>query len=139
MKINKKLIKELSDSLEEFNLTQLEYSDGNTTVKVGKGAVSTSLLTSSNVESNEEIAKEDPSLDIVKSPIVGTAYLASQPGEKPFITLGGQVKKGETLLIIEAMKTMNHIQSKIDGVIKEILIQDGEAIEFDQILVKIKS
>ena len=139
MKINKDLIKELTDSLEEFDLTELEYSDGKTTVKVGKGTKSNSALINSSSVINKKIELEDTSINIIKSPMVGTSYLASEPGGKSFITLGCKVKKGDTLLIIEAMKTMNHIQSSLDGEIKEILIKDGEAVEFDQILVKIKS
>jgi acetyl-CoA carboxylase biotin carboxyl carrier protein len=138
MKIDKDLIKQLSDSLNEFNLTELEYSDGKTSIKVGKGskAIAASLSTETPVKPIAQ--QEDNSLNIIRSPMVGTAYLSPEPGAKPFVSVGNKVKKGDTILIIEAMKTMNHIQSTLDGEVKEILINDGEAVEFDQALAKIK-
>jgi acetyl-CoA carboxylase biotin carboxyl carrier protein len=138
MKIDKDLIKQLSDSLNEFNLTELEYSDGKTSIKVGKGskAIAASLSTETPVKPIAQ--QEDNSSNIIRSPMVGTAYLSPEPGAKPFVSVGNKVKKGDTILIIEAMKTMNHIQSTVDGEVKEILINDGEAVEFDQVLAKIK-
>lgn len=139
MKIDKDLIKQLSESLNEFHLTELEYSDGKTTIKVGKGSktiTATSPTTESSVKTQAQ--KEDTSSNIVRSPMVGTAYLSPEPGAKPFVSVGNKVKKGDTILIIEAMKTMNHIQSTVDGEVLEILINDGEAVEFDQALAKIK-
>ena len=143
MKINKDLIKTLSGYLEEFKLTSLSYKDGDISIKVGKetkaAAVASTPLTAAPtaaVTTDEPI--EDPSLHLIKSPMVGTAYLAAEPGAKPFVTVGAQVKKGTTILIIEAMKTMNHIQATADGELKEVCVKDGEAIEFDQILAKIK-
>jgi acetyl-CoA carboxylase biotin carboxyl carrier protein len=139
MKIDKDLIKQLSESLNEFHLTELEYSDGKTTIKVGKGSkaiTTTSPTTESSVKTQAQ--KEDTSSNIVRSPMVGTAYLSPEPGAKPFVSVGNKVKKGDTILIIEAMKTMNHIQSTVDGEVIEILINDGEAVEFDQALAKIK-
>ena len=139
MKIDKDLIKQLSESLNEFHLTELEYSDGKTTVKVGKGSkaiTTTSPTTESSVKTQAQ--KEDTSSNIVRSPMVGTAYLSPEPGAKPFVSVGNKVKKGDTILIIEAMKTMNHIQSTVDGEVIEILINDGEAVEFEQALAKIK-
>ena len=143
MKINKDLIKTLSEYLKEFKLTSLSYKDGDISIKVGKeanvAAVSSAPLPAAPkaaATSNEQI--EDPSLQLIKSPMVGTAYLAAEPGARPFVTVGTQVKKGTTILIIEAMKTMNHIQASADGELKEICVQDGEAIEFDQILAKVK-
>ena len=138
MKIDKDLIKQLSDSLNEFNLTELEYSDGKTSIKVGKGskAIAASLSTETPVKPIAQ--QEDNSSNIIRSPMVGTAYLSPEPGAKPFVSVGNKVKKGDTILIIEAMKTMNHIQSTFDGEVKEILINDGEAVEFDQALAKIK-
>ena len=139
MKIDKDLIKQLSESLNEFHLTELEYSDGKTTVKVGKGSkaiTTTSPTTESSVKTQAQ--KEDSSSNIVRSPMVGTAYLSPEPGAKPFVSVGNKVKKGDTILIIEAMKTMNHIQSTVDGEVIEILINDGEAVEFEQALAKIK-
>jgi len=139
MKIDKDLIKQLSESLNEFHLTELEYSDGKTTIKVGKGSkaiTTTSPTTESSVKTQAQ--KEDTSSNIVRSPMVGTAYLSPEPGAKPFVSVGNKVKKGDTILIIEAMKTMNHIQSTVDGEVLEILINDGEAVEFEQALAKIK-
>ena len=139
MKIDKDLIKQLSDSLNEFHLTELEYSDGKITIKVGKGSkaiTTTSPTTESSIKTQAQ--KEDTSSNIIRSPMVGTAYLSPEPGAKPFVSVGNKVKKGDTILIIEAMKTMNHIQSTVDGEVIEILINDGEAVEFDQALAKIK-
>jgi len=139
MKIDKDLIKQLSDSLNEFHLTELEYSDGKITIKVGKGSkaiTTTSPTTESSIKTQAQ--KEDTSSNIVRSPMVGTAYLSPEPGAKPFVSVGNKVKKGDTILIIEAMKTMNHIQSTVDGEVIEILINDGEAVEFEQALAKIK-
>ena len=139
MKIDKDLIKQLSESLNEFHLTELEYSDGKTTIKIGKGSkaiTATSPTTESSVKTQAQ--KEDTSSNIIRSPMVGTAYLSPEPGAKPFVSVGNTVKKGDTILIIEAMKTMNHIQSTADGEVIEILINDGEAVEFEQALAKIK-
>ena len=139
MKIDKDLIKQLSDSLNEFDLTELEYSDGKITIKVGKGSkaiTTTSPTTESSIKTQAQ--EEDTSANIVRSPMVGTAYLSPEPGAKPFVSVGNKIKKGDTILIIEAMKTMNHIQSTVDGEVIEILINDGEAVEFEQALAKIK-
>ena len=138
MKIDKDLIKQLSDSLNEFNLTELEYSDGKTSIKVGKGSKAIAASHSAETTIKPVAPQEDNSSHIIRSPMVGTAYLSPEPGAKPFVSVGNKVKKGDTILIIEAMKTMNHIQSTLDGEIKEILINDGEAVEFDQALAKIK-
>ena len=139
MKIDKDLIKQLSESLNEFHLTELEYSDGKTTIKVGKGSKAITTTTPTTESSAKTQAqKEDTSSNIVRSPMVGTAYLSPEPGAKPFVSVGNKVKKGDTILIIEAMKTMNHIQSTVDGEVLEILINDGEAVEFEQALAKIK-
>ena len=140
MKINKNLIKDLSDHLDEFNLTELSYSDGTTTIKVGKGNKSTISNAASAPYSPQEKEKnnEDDSLNLIKSPMVGTVYLSPEPGAKPFATVGAKIKKGSTIVIIEAMKTMNHIQATIDGELKELCVSDGEAIEFDQVIAKIK-
>jgi acetyl-CoA carboxylase biotin carboxyl carrier protein len=138
MKIDKKLIKELSENLDEFNLTEISYSNGITTIKVGKASGQVSVVNSSPAIANEKKVEIDPSVQLIKSPMVGTAYLSPEPGAKPFASIGKKVKKGETILIIEAMKTMNHIQASVDGEIIELLVSDGEAIEYDQILAKIK-
>ncbi len=138
MKIDKKLIKELSENLDEFNLTEISYSNGITTIKVSKASSQVSVVNSSPAIANEKKVEIDPSVQLIKSPMVGTAYLSPEPGAKPFTSIGKKVKKGETILIIEAMKTMNHIQASVDGEIIELLVSDGEAIEYDQILAKIK-
>jgi acetyl-CoA carboxylase biotin carboxyl carrier protein len=138
MKIDKKLIKELSENLDEFNLTEISYSNGITTIKVSKASSQVSVVNSSPAVANEKKVEIDPSVQLIKSPMVGTAYLSPEPGAKPFASIGKKVKKGETILIIEAMKTMNHIQASVDGEIIELLVSDGEAIEYDQILAKIK-
>ena len=138
MKIDKDLIKQLSDSLNEFNLTELEYSDGKTSIKVGKGSKAIAASLSTETATKPIAQQEDNSSNIIRSPMVGTAYLSPEPGAKPFVSVGNKVKKGDTILIIEAMKTMNHIQSTVDGEVIEILINDGEAVEFEQALAKIK-
>ena len=139
MKIDKNIIKELSKCLEEFNLTELNYSDGKTEVKVSKNnkQISSNIATPSNTKMEVE-TNDDPLVQIIKSPMVGTAYLSPEPGAKPFATVGSKIKKGSTILIIEAMKTMNHIQATADGELIELCVSDGEAIEYDQVLAKIK-
>ena len=141
MKIDKKLIKELVDNLKEFNLTELEYQDGQTKIKVSKAAktIETSK-TSSVVSPNKTVLKNsDDSEGIrVKSTIIGTAYLAPEPGAKKFVKIGDKVKKGQTIMIVEAMKTMNHVPSTGDGEVKKILVEDGQPVEFGQTLVLLK-
>ncbi len=139
MKIDKKLIKELTDYLSEFNLTEIEYSEKDFKIKVSKA----SSLVSSNEKTprvevsagKNKIEKEVASGNKVASPIIGTAYLAPEPGGKKFIEIGKKVKKGDTLMIVEAMKTMNHVPSPYDGVVKEICVSDGQPVEFDQVIV----
>ena len=139
MKIDKKLIKELTDYLNEFNLTEIEYSEKDFKIKVSKAS---SLISSGEkiprVEvstGKNKIEKEVASGNKVTSPIIGTAYLAPEPGGKKFIEIGKKVKKGDTLMIVEAMKTMNHVPSPYDGVVKEICVSDGQPVEFDQVIV----
>ena len=139
MKIDKKLIKELTDYLNEFSLTEIEYSEKDFKIKVSKAS---SLISSSektpSVEvssSKNKIENEVESGNKVTSPIIGTAYLAPEPGGKKFIEIGKKVKKGDTLMIVEAMKTMNHVPSPHDGVVKEICVSDGQPVEFDQVIV----
>jgi acetyl-CoA carboxylase biotin carboxyl carrier protein len=135
MKIDKKLIKELVDYLNEFNLTELEYGQSNTKIKVSKKK--------SDIPTTNEITQlttEKKKTDLFKgvkitSPIVGTAYLAPQADGKKFIEVGKKIKKGDTIMIVEAMKTMNHVPSPIDGVVKEICVEDGQPVEFAQVLV----
>ena len=137
MKIEKKLIKELVDNLKEFNLSELEYQDGQTKIKVSrtlKGIEQTK--TSAVVSPNKTVLNNSDSNEGVriKSPIIGTAYLAPEPGGKKFTEVGKKIKKGDTVMIVEAMKTMNHVPSPFDGVVKEICVEDGSPVEFDQII-----
>ena len=141
MKIDKKLIKELVDNLKEFDLTELEYQEGQTKIKVSKAPKGIEQVkTSAVVSQNKSVLKSsDESEGIrVKSPIIGTAYLAPEPGAKKFIEVGDKIKKGQTVMIVEAMKTMNHVPSNTDGVVKKILIEDGQPVEFGQTLVILK-
>ena len=141
MKIDKKLIKELVDYLKEFELNELEYQEGQTKIKVSKGSKGIEQIkTSSVVSPNKSVLKSsDESEGIrVKSPIIGTAYLAPEPGAKKFVEVGDKIKKGQTVMIVEAMKTMNHVPSTADGTIKKILIEDGQPVEFGQTLVLLK-
>ncbi len=138
MEIKKDKIKELVNILDELKLSELSYSDGKTSIKVGKGSIMSSNIVEQNISSKSMKVKQSVKFVGVKSPMVGTAYLAPEPGAKPFVEVGSKIKKGDTVLIIEAMKTMNHIPSAQDGVIEEILVKDGESVEFDQELIKIK-
>tara|TARA_A100001015_G_scaffold230455_1_gene260736 strand:+ start:144 stop:569 length:426 start_codon:yes stop_codon:yes gene_type:complete len=141
MKIDKKLIKELVDNLKEFELTELEYQEGQTKIKVSKASKEISIGKSSSIVSpNKSVLQStDESEGIrVKSPIIGTAYLAPEPGAKKFVEIGDKIKKGQTVMIVEAMKTMNHVPSTSDGEVKKILIEDGQPVEFGQTLVLLK-
>ena len=141
MKIDKKLIKELVDHLSEFNLTELEYQEGQTKIKVSKNTQSFEQFTSSAVVSPNKtvLNKADDGEGVrVKSPIIGTAYLAPEPGSKKFVEVGDKIKKGQTIMIVEAMKTMNHIPSTSDGTVKKILVNDGQPVEFGQPLIVLK-
>ena len=142
MKIDKKLIKELVDCLSEFGITEIEYQDGEKKIKVSKTQRSNleQGVTSAVVSPNKTVLSEsDDSEGIrVKSPIIGTAYLAPEPGAKKFVAVGDKIKKGQTIMIVEAMKTMNHVPSTNDGVVKKILVNDGQPVEFGQPLVVLK-
>jgi acetyl-CoA carboxylase biotin carboxyl carrier protein len=135
MKIDKKLIKELKDYLEEFDLSEIEYQDGDKKIKVARNKISDGSLTAH--KPNLTSVKEESGTKIT-SPIIGTAYLAPEPGAKKFVEVGTQIKKGQTVIIVEAMKTMNHVPSTADGVVKKILVQDGQAVEFGQTLLILK-
>ena len=134
MKIDKNIIKELNDYLEEFNLTEIEYTEKDVKVKVSKSRISKNTETEvDNIE--KKTITEEVSIDNSKkitSPIIGTAYLAPEPGGKKFIEVGQKIKKGDTVMIVEAMKTMNHVPSPLDGVVKEISVEDGQPVEFGQ-------
>ena len=140
MKIDKKLIKELVDHLGEFNLTELEYQDGEKRIKVSKATKGIEQIKSAAVVSpNKAVLSESDESDGVriKSPIIGTAYLAPEPGAKKFIQVGDKIKKGQTVMIVEAMKTMNHVPSPKDGVVKSVNVEDGQPVEYGQTLVVI--
>ncbi len=137
MKINKKLIKELVDNLEEFKLTELEYSEKDTKIKVSRQS-----KVSQNISPEITIKKNNSNVETVsgteiKSPIIGTAYLAPEPGAKKFVETGKKIKKGDTVVIVEAMKTMNHVPSPKDGVVKSVSVEDGQPVEYGQTLVVI--
>ena len=141
MKIDKKLIKELVDRLTEFNLTELEYQEGQTKIKVSRVSKGIEQIKSSSIVSpNKAVLTESDESDgiRVKSPIIGTAYLAPEPGGKKFVEVGDKVKKGQTVMIVEAMKTMNHVPSTSDGTVKKILVNDGQPVEFGQPLIILK-
>ena len=141
MKIDKKLIKELVDNLSEFNLTELEYQDGQTRIKVSKASKNLEQIKSSAIVSpNKAVLNKSDDIDgvRVKSPIIGTAYLAPEPGAKKFVEVGDKIKKGQTIMIVEAMKTMNHVPSTSDGEVKKVLVEDGQPVEFGQTLVLLK-
>ena len=141
MKINKKIIKELSDYLDEFNLTELEYTEKDTKIKVSKNNISVNnqnipvLKNDLSSIQTSQVSQEKKSSKEVTSPIIGTAYHAPEPGGKKFVEVGKKIKKGDTVMIVEAMKTMNHVPSTFDGTVKEILVNDGQPVEFGQILI----
>ena len=138
MKINKKIIEELVGYLKEYNLSEIEYAEGQTKVKVSKSINNSGVVTPLVDESK---SKTIDSLDAnlkVTSPIVGTAYLALEPGKEKFIEIGQKIKKGQTIMIVEAMKTMNHVPSTSDGIVDKILVKDGEPVEFGQNLISLK-
>jgi len=139
MKIDKKLIKELVDNLDEFKLSELEYQSGGTKIKVSKWAkIPNTNKVSENQKSNNKAVPDEEEGVAVKSPIIGTAYLAAEPGAKQFIQIGDKIKKGQTIMIVEAMKTMNHVPSTSEGTVKNILVKDGQPVEFGQTLIVLK-
>ena len=141
MKIDKSIIKELSDYLDEFNLTEIEITEKDTKIKVSKNNVSISnqpVLTSPSTQTGNQNISEKPSVKSgteITSPIIGTAYHAPEPGAKKFVEVGKKIKKGDTIMIVEAMKTMNHVPSTADGVVKEICVEDGHPVEFGQTII----
>ena len=141
MKIDKSIIKELSDYLEEFNLTEIEITEKDTKIKVSKNNVSISnqpAATSANISTENKNVSEKPNIKSgteITSPIIGTAYHAPEPGAKKFVEVGKKIKKGDTIMIVEAMKTMNHVPSTADGVVKEICVEDGQPVEFGQTII----
>ena len=137
MQINKKIIQELVAYLKEFNLSEIEYSDGKTKVKVSRSISGASTI-STEAKTKKNLVDDKNKDAQITSPIVGTAYLAPEPGAKKFIEVGQKIKKGQTIMIIEAMKTMNHVPSTLEGVVSNVLVKDGEPVEFGQPLVSIK-
>ena len=141
MKINKNIIKELSNYLIEFNLTEIEITEKDTKIKVSKNNLSASnqpiiTSTSSNVTNEKVVSKPNTNSGTeITSPIIGTAYHAPEPGAKRFIEIGKKIKKGDTIMIVEAMKTMNHVPSTADGTVKEICVEDGHPVEFGQTII----
>jgi acetyl-CoA carboxylase biotin carboxyl carrier protein len=141
MKIDKSIIKELSDYLDEFNLTEIEITEKDTKIKVSKNNVSISnqpVATSANIQTGNENISKKPNVKSgmeITSPIIGTAYHAPEPGAKKFIEVGKKIKKGDTIMIVEAMKTMNHVPSTADGIVKEICVEDGHPVEFGQTII----
>ena len=141
MKIDKKIIKELSDYLEEFNLTELEYTEKDTKIKVSKNNVSInsqSTPISDNLNKPSAISQNNNEINSgtkITSPIIGTAYHSPEPGAKKFVEVGKKIKKGDTVMIVEAMKTMNHVPSTADGIVKEICVADGQPVEFGQTII----
>ena len=133
MKIDKKLIKELKDYLEEFGLSEIEYQDGDKKIKVAKNLTSNSSITAHKPGLTK--TKEEESGTKIVSPIIGTAYLAPEPGGKKFVEVGQKIKKGQTIMIVEAMKTMNHVPSTKDGVVKKVCVEDGQPVEFGQTII----
>ena len=140
MKIDKKIIKELSDYLDEFNLTELEYTEKDKKIKVSKNkysinnALPLEINPPSSIESTKNLNNSLSGKEIT-SPIIGTAYHAPEPGAKKFVEVGKKIKKGDTVMIVEAMKTMNHVPSSMDGVVKEICVTDGQPVEFGQTII----
>tara|TARA_Y200000002_G_scaffold254348_1_gene210886 strand:- start:313 stop:747 length:435 start_codon:yes stop_codon:yes gene_type:complete len=141
MKINKSIIKELSDYLDEFGLTEIEITEKDTKIKVSKNNISSSkqpVITSTSPTIQNKKVDNNSNIDLgtkITSPIIGTAYHAPEPGAKKFVDVGKKIKKGDTIMIIEAMKTMNHIPSTANGVVKEICVEDGHPVEFGQTII----
>ena len=132
MKINKKLIKELTEYLNEFNLSEIEYAEKDLKVKVSKSTRS-NIATVKEIKS--EVKSENIKLDTINgtevpSPIIGTAYLAPEPGGKKFVEVGKKINKGDTIMIVEAMKTMNHVPSPVAGTVKKVCVEDGQPVEY---------
>ena len=135
MKIDKKIIEELVGYLKEFNLSEIEYAEGTTKVKVSRAINNSSII---STEINKKKKTIESNGTNVTSPIVGTAYLAPEPGAKKFVEIGQKIKKGHTIMIVEAMKTMNHVPSTENGTVSKIFVKDGEPVEFGQPLISVK-
>ena len=144
MKIDKSIIKELNNYLDEFNLTEIEITEKDTKIKVSKNNISKSnqpVITSTPTNNQKENVSSETDIKSgteITSPIIGTAYHSPEPGAKKFVEVGKKIKKGDTIMIVEAMKTMNHVPSTNDGVVKKILVNDGQPVEFGQPLIVLK-
>ena len=141
MKIDKNIIKELSDYLDEFNLTEIEITQKDTKIKVSKNNISLGnqpVIASPSQNTHYDNISEKVNIKSgteITSPIIGTAYHSAEPGAKKFVEVGKKIKKGDTIMIVEAMKTMNHVPSTSDGVVKEICVEDGQPVEFGQTII----
>ena len=141
MKIDKKIIKELSDYLDEFKLTEIEITEKDTKIKVSKNNISSGNQAQivSNVSNskneNSSLVEDIKTGKEITSPIIGTAYHAPEPGANKFVEVGKKIKKGDTIMIVEAMKTMNHVPSTQDGIVKEICVEDGQPVEYGQTII----
>ena len=135
MKIDKKIIEELTGYLKEFNLSEIEYAEGTTKVKVSRTMTNSSVI---STEINKKKTIVESNGKNVTCPLVGTAYLALEPGAKKFVEVGQKIKKGQTIMIVEAMKTMNHVPSTENGTVSKIFVKDGELVEFGKPLISVK-
>ena len=141
MKIDKNIIQELSNYLEEFKLTEIEITEKDTKIKVSKNNVSINNQPFVTPQTTNTISKDTSKTQNVNSgieitsPIIGTAYHAPGPGAKKFVEVGKKIKKGDTIMIVEAMKTMNHVPSTADGIVKEICVEDGHPVEYGQTII----
>ena len=143
MKIDKEVIKELSEYLDEFNLTEIEYTEKDTKIKVSKNNISVNNQNIPNANNNQTVDTTNKNEEVksgieITSPIIGTAYHAPEPGAKKFVEIGKKIKKGDTVMIVEAMKTMNHVPSTSDGIVKKICVEDGQPVEFGQTIIIIE-
>lgn len=151
MHVDIELVRQLATVLDETNLTEIEVEDGDRKVRVARKAaaaapvayapppVAQAPATAAPAAMPSDPASITPAHEnAVKSPMVGTAYLAAEPGAAPFISVGSQVKAGDTLIIVEAMKVMNPIAAPHGGTVKAILIENGQPVEFDQPLVVVE-
>lgn len=151
--LNQDLVRQLAQILNDTDLTEIEYEMDGCRVRVARNIQAAAHFAAPSVHAMAPAAAPAPApaeaplilQDVskhpgaLKSPMVGNAYLSATPGAEPFVKVGDRVKKGQSLLIIEAMKVMNQIKAHTDGVLKEILVTNGEPVEFDQVLMVIEA